>query len=85
MREVVNKAHVNPRDGLSVARDPKDLLPKSPVYDYALYEQCRERAQPEANPTTAILDGQSVKSAERWRALIRTGRARPLVTFHKRG
>jgi hypothetical protein len=30
---------------------------------YALYEQCRERAQREASPTAAIIDCQSVKSA----------------------
>jgi transposase len=59
---------------------PKDLPPKSSVYDYfdlwtydgtlerihyALYEQCRERAQREASPTAAIIDSQSVKSAEK--------------------
>jgi transposase len=65
---------------------PKDLPPKSSVYDYfdlwtydgtlerihyALYEQCRERAQREASPTAAIIDSQSVKSAEKGgRALI---------------
>ena len=71
---------------------PKDLPPKSSVYDYfdlwtydgtlerihyALYEQCRERAQREASPTAAIIDSQSVKSAEKGgRALIRTGTMR---------
>ena len=67
---------------------PKDLPPKSSVYDYfdlwtydgtlerihhALYEQCREQAQREASPTAAIIDSQSVKSAEKGGpALIRT-------------
>ena len=31
---------------------------------HALYEQCREREQREASPTAAIIDSQSVKSAE---------------------
>ena len=81
MREVVN--------GLAI---PKDLPPKSLVYDYfdlwtydgtlerihhALYEQCREQAQREASPTAAIIDSQSVKSAEKGGpALIRTGTMR---------
>src|ERR1700739_899531 len=71
---------------------PKDLPPKSSVYDYfdlwtydgtlerihhALYEQCRARAQREASPTAAIIDSQSVKSAEKGgRALIRTATMR---------
>ena len=59
---------------------PKDLPPKSSVYDYfdlwaydgtlarihhSLYERCREQAQREASPTAAIIDSQSVKSAEK--------------------
>jgi transposase len=59
---------------------PKDLPPKSTVYDYfdlwtydgtldrvhhALYQQCREQGQREASPTAAIIDSQSVKSAEK--------------------
>jgi transposase len=64
------------------------LPPKSTVYEYfdlwtydgtlerihhALYEQCREQARREASPTAAIIDSQSVKSAEKWgSALIRT-------------
>ena len=71
---------------------PKDLPPKSSVHGYfdlwtydgtlerihhVLYEQCRERAQREASPTAAIIDSQSVKSAEKGgRALIRTGTMR---------
>src|SRR5260370_495189 len=58
----------------------KDLRPRSTVHDYfdlwtyegtlerihhALYEQCRERAQRKASPTAAIIDSQSVKSAEK--------------------
>src|SRR5437016_14601745 len=59
---------------------PKDLPPKRSVYDYfdlwtydgtldrihhELYEQCREQEQREASPTAAIIDSQSVKSAEK--------------------
>lgn len=57
---------------------PKDLPPKSTVYDYfglwtydgtldrihhAPYVRCREREQRGASPTAAIIDSQSVKSA----------------------
>jgi hypothetical protein len=32
---------------------------------HALYVACREQAEHEANPTAAIIDSQSVKSAEK--------------------
>src|SRR6266540_6452124 len=86
-----NKRHVNVREvinglmyilstGCQWRAIPKDLPPKSSVYDYfdlwtydgtldrihhALYEQCREQDQREASPTAAIIDSQSVKSAEK--------------------
>ena len=59
---------------------PKDLPPRSTVHDYldlwsydgtldrihhALYVECRERGKREASPTAAIIDSQSVKSAEK--------------------
>ena len=59
---------------------PKDLPPRSTVHDYfvrwqcdgtlsrlhhAVYEQAREMVGKEASPTTAIVDSQSVKGAER--------------------
>ena len=59
---------------------PKDLPPKSSVYDYfdlwtydgtleriqyALYEQCREAIGREAIPTAAVIDSQSVKGTEK--------------------
>src|ERR1700683_5362326 len=59
---------------------PKDLPPRSTLYDYfdlwsydgtldrlheALYVKCREQAGRDASPTAAILDSQSVKSAEK--------------------
>src|SRR5688572_29631959 len=66
--------------GCQWAALPKDLPPKSTVHDYlrrwdadrtldrihhALYVQCREQAGREASPTAAIIDGQSVRSAEK--------------------
>ena len=59
---------------------PKDLPPRSTVNFYfcrwqhdgtldrlhhALYVLCRERTDREASPTVAIIDSQSVKSAEK--------------------
>ena len=59
---------------------PKDLPPRSTVHDYldlwsydgtldrihhALYVECREQDEREASPTAAIIDSQSVKSAEK--------------------
>ena len=63
-----------------MAGDPKDLPPRSTVHDYldlwsydgtldrihhALYVECRERGKREDSPTAAIIDSQSVKSAEK--------------------
>src|SRR5260370_10728680 len=92
MREVVNGLMYILSTGCQWRAIPKDLPPKSSVHDYfdrwtydgtlerihrALYEQCRERAQRQASPTAAIIDSQSVKSAEKGgRALIRTGTMR---------
>ena len=92
MREVVNGLMYILSTGCQWRAIPKDLPPKSSVYDYfdlwtydgtlerihyALYEHCRERAQREASPTAAIIDSQSVKSAEKGgRALIRTATMR---------
>ena len=68
---------------------PKDLPPRSTVHDYlelwswdgtldrihkSLYVKCREAASREASPTAAIIDSQSVKSAEK-RALRSIRRA----------
>ena len=87
MREVVNGLMYILSTGCQWRAIPKDLPPKSSVYDYfdlwtydgtldcvhhALYQQCREQGQREASPTAAIIDSQSVKSAEKGgRALIR--------------
>ena len=65
---------------------PKDLPPRSTLYDYfdlwswdgtlerihhALFVECREREEREASPTAAIIDSQSVKSAEKGGRTIR--------------
>jgi transposase len=80
MREVVNGLMYVLSTGCQWRAIPKDLPPKSTVYDYfdlwtydgtlnrihhTLYEQCREQEQREASPTAAIIDSQSVKSAEK--------------------
>ena len=80
MREVVNGLMYVLSTGCQWRAIPKDLPPKSTVYDYfdlwtydgtlkriheALYERCREQEQREATPTAAIIDSQSVKSAEK--------------------
>ena len=80
MREVVNGLMYILSTGCQWRAIPKDLPPKSTIYDYfdlwtydgtlecihhALYEQCREQAQRDARPTAAIIDSQSVKSAEK--------------------
>ena len=85
MREVVNGLMYILSTGCQWRAIPKDLPPKSSVYDYfdlwaydgtlarihhALYERCREQAQREASPTAAIIDSQSVKSAEKGGACI---------------
>jgi transposase len=80
MREVVDGLMYVLSTGCQWRAIPKDLPPKSTVYDYfdlwtydgtlvrihhALYVRCREQEQREASPTAAIIDSQSVKSAEK--------------------
>jgi transposase len=80
MREVVNGLLYVLSTGCQWRAIPKDLPPRSTVYDYfdlwtydgtlerihqTLYDRCREQAQREASPTAAIIDSQSVKSAEK--------------------
>ena len=71
---------------------PKDFPPSSTVHGYfiwwqcdgvldrihdVLYVKCRQNAERDANPTAAIIDSQSVKSAEKGGpASIRTGSMR---------
>src|ERR1700737_2569847 len=80
MREVVNGLMYILATGCQWRGIPKDPPPKSTIYAYfdlwtydgtlenihhALYVKCREQAQREASPTAAIIDSQSVKSAEK--------------------
>ena len=86
MREVVNGLMYVLSTGCQWRAIPKDLPPKSIVYDYfdlwsrdgtldsiheTLYAECREQASREASPTAAIIDSQSVKSAEKGGRTIR--------------
>ena len=79
VREVVNGIMDVLSTGCQWRALAKDLPPRSTVYAYldlwrwdgtldrlhhALYVQCREQAGREASPTAAIIDSQSVKSAE---------------------
>ena len=80
MREVVNGLMYVLSTGCQWRAIPKDLPPRSTVYDYfdlwswdgtldriheALYVKCREQVGREASPSAAIIDSQSVRSAEK--------------------
>lgn len=80
LREIVNGLMYILSTGCQWRAIPKDLPPRSTLHDYldlwiwdgtldrihdALYLECRERAGREASPTAAIIDSQSVKSAEK--------------------
>lgn len=80
VREVVNALMYVLSTGCQWRAIPKDLPPRSTVYGYfdlwawdgtldrlhrALYVKCRQRAGRAASPTAAIIDSQSVKSAEK--------------------
>ena len=80
MREVVNGLMYILSTGCQWAAMPKDLAARSTVHGYldlwewdgtlerihhALYVHCREQAGRDASPTAAIIDSQSVKSAEK--------------------
>ncbi|GAF96609.1 unnamed protein product [marine sediment metagenome] len=80
MREVVNGVIYVLSTGCQWRALPKDLPPRSTVHGYldlwnwdgtldrihhALYVKCREQAERDASPTAAIIDSQSVKSAEK--------------------
>ena len=80
VREVMNGIMYILSTGCQWRAIPKDLPPKSTVHDYldlwswdgtldrihhALYVECREQGEREASPTAAIIDSQSVKSAEK--------------------
>jgi len=94
MRDVVNGVMYVLSTGCQWRALPKDLPPRSTVHGYldlwnwdgtlerihhALYVKCREQAERDASPTAAIIDSQSVKSAEKGGAastLAATMRAR---------
>ena len=76
LREIANGLMYILSTGCQWRAIPKDLPPRSTLYDYfglwswdgtldrihhTLYAECRERA----SPTAAIIDSQSVKSAEK--------------------
>ena len=80
VREIVNGLMYVLSTGCQWAAIPKDLPPRSTVNFYfkrwehdgtldrlhhALYVACREQAGRQASPTAAIIDSQSVKSAEK--------------------
>jgi transposase len=86
-REVMNGIMYVLSTGCQWRAIPKDLPPRSTLFDcldlwswdgtlerihHALYVECREQEEREASPTAAIIDSQSVKSAEKGgRASIR--------------
>ena len=92
MREVFNGVMYVLSTGCQWRYIPTDLPPKSTVCRYfcdwswsgvldrihdALYIKCRAQAEREASPTAAIIDSQSVKSAEKGgRASMRTASMR---------
>jgi len=80
MRAVMNAVMYILSTGCQWRYLPKDFPPYSTVHHYfvwwhcdgvldrihhALYVACREKAEREASPTAAIIDSQSVKSAEK--------------------
>ena len=80
VREVVNGLLYVLSTGCQWRAVPKDLAPKSTLFDYfdlwnwdgtlsriheELYVRCREAMDREASPTACIIDSQSVKSAEK--------------------
>ena len=80
VREVMNGIMYILSTGCQWRAIPKDLPPRSTLFDYldlwsydgtldrihhVLYVECREQGEREASPTAAIIDSQSVKSAEK--------------------
>jgi transposase len=80
MREVVNGLMYILSTGCQWRAIPRDLPPRSTLYDYfdlwswdgtldlihhELYVKCREAISRAASPTAAVIDSQSVKSAEK--------------------
>jgi transposase len=80
LREVMNGIMYILSTGCQWRAIPKDLPPRSTLFDYldrwswdgtldrihhTLYVACREQGEREASPTAAVIDSQSVKSAEK--------------------
>ena len=80
VREVMNAIMYILSTGCQWRAIPKDLPPRSTVHNYfiwwqcdgvldrihdALYVECRKKAERDVSPTAAIIDSQSVKSAEK--------------------
>ena len=80
IREIVNGLMYILGSGCQWRDIPKDLPPRSTTHDYldrwsydgtldhihhVLYMKCREQAGRQASPTAAVIDSQSVKSAEK--------------------
>lgn len=96
VREVMNGLLYVLSTGCQWRAMPKDLPPRSTVHGYfdlwtydgtldrihfALYQRCRKQASRAVQPTAAIIDSQSVKSAEKGgpptgRATMRARRSR---------
>src|ERR1700674_4740572 len=88
LREVMNGIMYVLSTGCQWRAIPKDLPPRSTLFGYldlwgydgtlvlfhhALFMACREQGERDASPTAAIINSQSVKSAEKGgRASIRT-------------
>lgn len=91
-REIVNGLMYILSTGCQWRAIPKDLPPRSTLHDYfglwewdgtlerihqGLYVKCREQAERQVQPTAAIIDSQSVRSAEKGgRRLTRTATTR---------
>ena len=80
MREALNAVMYVLSTGCQWRYLPKDFPPRTTVYRHfcdwgidgvldrihdALYQRCRAQAEREASPTAAIIDSQSVRSAEK--------------------
>src|SRR4051812_11646309 len=88
VREVVNGLMYILSTGCQWRAIPKDLPPRSTVHGYfdmwdwdgtldrihqELYVKCQEANGRQASPTAAVIDSQSVKSAEKGGLMIRGG------------
>ena len=84
LREIVNGIMYVLSTGCQWRYVPKDLPPKSTLFDYldlwnydgtlerlhhALYVECREKMGRQASPTACVIDSQSVKSAEKTKSV----------------